>query len=427
MLHVRAAARSVLAACLAAPCFVSAVALAQTSQAGQMPGGMPDARMMSGIPMPAGDVPDGTISVRLVRGEISNILPKQPVELVVDGKTRTAKTDDTGRAQFSGVAAGANAQAVATVDGERIESQRFAMPEKGGVRLMLVASGAGTAAGTAQPDAAPVPGAVTFGGDSRIVIEFDDDTLSVFYLLDVINNGRAPVNPSTPVVFDLPEDAMGASLLEGSSPQAQVKGGRVSIAGPFKPGRTTVQIGYQLPPLGDARRLVQQFPAAFDAMSIAVQKAGNVQVKSAQLAQQQDVPADGKAYVLGSGPALPARRPLTIELSGLPHHETWPRNVSLLIALAILGAGLWSGLGRSQSGVAARRRELEGRRDRLFAELVRLEQAKRAGTIDTDTYGERRADLMTTLERIYGELDGAALSGASDMGTPGGGDRGLAA
>jgi len=296
------------------------------------------------------------------------------------------------------------------------------MPEKGGVRLMLVASGADTAAG-----AAPVPGVVTFGGDSRIAIEFDEDTLLVFYLLDVVNSGRAPVNPSTPVVFDLPEDAMGASLLEGSSPQAQVDGRRISVAGPFRPGPTAVRIGYQLAPAGDARTLVQHFPAAFGAMSIAVEKAGAVQVKSAQLAGQQEFVADGKVYVFASGPALPAGRPLTIELSGLPHHETWPRNVSLLVALAILGAGLWSARHRSESGVDVRRRELQGRRDRLFAELVRLERAKRAGTIDTGAYGERRAALMSALEGVYVELDTAALFGASDTETPGGGDRGLAA
>ena len=33
---------------------------------------MPDARQMSGIPMPSGDVPAGSVSVRLVRGDLSN-------------------------------------------------------------------------------------------------------------------------------------------------------------------------------------------------------------------------------------------------------------------------------------------------------------------------------------------------------------------
>jgi len=391
---------------------------------GGQPTGMPDARMMSGIPMPMGDLPDGTVSVRVVRGEISDVLARQAVELLVDGKSRTAPTDDSGRAQFAGVAPGANVKALVTVDGGRIESQPFTMPEKGGVRLLLAASGGAPASGA--PAVAPVAGTVSFGGDSRIAIQFDDDSLSVFYLLDVVNKGGAPVNPSTPLVFDLPADAIGATLLEDSSPQAQLKGRRVSIAGPFNPGRTTVQLGYELPPAGGERTLVQPFPAVFDAMSIAVEKTGNLQVRSAQLAQQQDVAGDDKVYVLGTGPALPAGRPLTIDLSGLPHHETWPRTLALVIAVGILGAGFWSALGRSQNGADARRRELEGRRDRLFAELLRLEKAKRTGTMDADTCAGRRAEVIAMLERIYGELDSAA-PGAANRPAPPGGGRGLAA
>jgi hypothetical protein len=393
---------------------------------GGQPTGMPDARMMSGIAMPMGDLPDGTVSVRVVRGEISNVLPKQTVELVVAGTSRTAQTDETGRAQFTGVSPGANAQAIATVDGERIESQPFTMAGKGGIRLLLAASGTGPSA-AGVPTAAAVSGTVTFGGDSRIAIEFDDDALSVFYLLDVINRGAAPVNPASPLVFDLPADAMGASLLEGSSPQAHLSGRRVSIAGPFGPGRTTMQVGYALPSDAASRTLVQAFPAALDAVAVAAQKVGNLELKSAQLAQQQQVPAaDGKVYVMGTGPSVAAGQPLTIELAGLPHHETWPRTISLVIALAILGGGAWTALGRAQNGAHARRHELEGRRDRLFADLLKLERAKRAGTLNADGHVGRRAELMLTLERIYGELDGAG-PGTARLAPPAGGGRGLTA
>ena len=37
----------------------------------------------------------------------------------------TVKTDENGRAEFSGVAPGTTVKAVATVDGERLESQEF--------------------------------------------------------------------------------------------------------------------------------------------------------------------------------------------------------------------------------------------------------------------------------------------------------------
>ncbi len=290
------------------------------------------------------------------------------------------------------------------------------MPDKGGVRLVLAAGAEATA-----PGAPPVAGNVAFGGDTRVVIEFDDDAMNVFYLLDVVNNGGAPVNPVTPIVFDLPAAATGATVLQGSSPQASVKGTRVTFAGPFNPGRTSAQVAYQLTPESGEWTLVQRFPAAMDMVSVAVQKVGDLQMRSAQIAQQADVPAEGKTYVVGNGPSLAAGRPLTIDLAGLPHHETWPRNLALGLAVLILGAGLWVALGRSSDGATARRRELEGRRERLFADLLRLEQQKRAGRLQAGAYARLRGELLGTLERIYGELDSGPATAPAGGGAPGGG------
>ncbi len=421
-MQLRHMTRFVLVPACIAVLFAPTVAYAQMPGAAGMPGGqptgMPDARMMSGIPMPMADLPAGTVSVRVVRGEISSMLPNQPVDLIVNGATRTAKTGADGRAQFAGLTAGASAQAVTVVDGERLESQMFPIPAAGGVRLLLAASG--TAAAGARPNATPVSGSVTFGGDSRVAIEFDDDTMSVYYLLDIVNNGTAPVNPRTTVSFDLPADAISPTLLEGSSPQAAVKGRRVSVAAPFKPGRTTFQIAYQLPPAGGTRTLTQQFPLAFDSVAVAVQQPGDVQIASPQIRDQRQMPAEGKSYIMASGPALPAGRALTLDMSGLPHHESWPRMLALAVAALVLLVGAWAALGRQTDGSDARRRELEGRREQLFAELLRIEESKRGG-VDDGEDRERRSRVMKELESIYGELDTPVPQPApagADRGTP---------
>src|SRR6185295_11384602 len=78
---------------------------------------MPDPKQMSGIPRPVTDLPDGSISVRLIRGALSNNIVNHPVQLRVGDKTLTAKTDDAGRAQFDKVAPGAAVKASADVDG----------------------------------------------------------------------------------------------------------------------------------------------------------------------------------------------------------------------------------------------------------------------------------------------------------------------
>src|SRR4029077_15993072 len=103
---------------------------------------MPDPKEMSGIPRPVTDLPDGSLSVRLIKGDLSNNIANHPVELHIGDKVQTVNTDDAGRAQVDRLPPGATIKAVATVDGERLESQEFPAPAQGGIRLMLVATDA---------------------------------------------------------------------------------------------------------------------------------------------------------------------------------------------------------------------------------------------------------------------------------------------
>ena len=124
---------------------------------------MPDPKQMAGIPRPVTDLPNGTVSVRLIRGQLSNNIKDFPVELHVGSQVRTTKTDDAGRAEFGSLPAGATIKAVAVVDGERLESEEFPAPTQGGIRLMLVATDTskGAAADTARA------GGRRAGGDRR--------------------------------------------------------------------------------------------------------------------------------------------------------------------------------------------------------------------------------------------------------------------
>ena len=102
---------------------------------------MPDPKQMSGIPRPVDDLPSGIVSVRLIRGALSNNIANHPVRAARRrSDVQTVKTDEQGRAQFDKLPAGATLKAVAVVDGERLESQEFPAPAQGGIRLMLVAT-----------------------------------------------------------------------------------------------------------------------------------------------------------------------------------------------------------------------------------------------------------------------------------------------
>lgn len=398
---------------LAIPLWAAAVlvmSLAATAAA-QLPQGaaMPDPRQMSGVPLPSNDLAPGSITVRVVRGSLSNVLPKQEVALT-GGVSLKALTNEAGRAEFSGLPIGAKVRAVVTVEGERLESQELMVPPAGGIRLMLVATDPELAKREQQNRelaAGPArPGIVVFGDQSRLVFEIGDDGLNVFNILEIQNTARTPVNPTVPIVLDLPQAAERASVLEGSSPLAVIAGKRVTVNGPFPPGPTLVQFGYNLPYSGSTADYRQRLPAALAQVTVIAQKVGGMTMTSPQLSQQREMQAEGGLYIVGQGPPVAAGTEMNVAFSGLPHAATWPRDVALALALVILLGGAFAAFrGRTSPAADAERSRLEGERERLFAALTSLETAHRAGSIAAGAFAEQRRQLVVALERVYAALD----------------------
>ena len=377
---------------------------------------MPDAKQMSGVPLPTGDVAPGTVIVRVVRGSMANPLAGESVELFGGPAPVTVKTNETGRAEFPGLKPGMRVKAVATVNGERLESQEFEVPDAGGVRVALVATDPEMAK-RAEEDRklAQMPaqtGIVVLGDQSRFVFEMGDEGLNAFNIIEIVNTARTPVQPQSPIVFDLPDEAQQPGLLEGSTPQAVLAGKRVTVNGPFAPGTTLLQFAYTVPFGSSDLTLRQTLPAALNQLSVMAQKVGDLHLLSPQMADHREMSAQGQTYIVGQGPALKAGDTITFNFTGLPHQATWPRNLALILALAILGAGI---VGSTRTGKAAaeelaRVRKLQARRDRLFADLAALEQRHREGATDPSRYAAERRDLIAALERVYAEMDEEAAA-----------------
>jgi hypothetical protein len=394
--------------------WLAAAVFAQPPGMGGPGGQMPDPKQMSGMPLPVGDLSPGSVSVRVIRGSLANPLKGQTVTLTGAGAPRAAQTDDAGRAEFSGLTPGTRVQASVTVGGEKIDSQQFDVPATGGIRLMLVATDP-EAEKKAEEDRRlaqepPIQGTVVIGDQSRFVIEMGDDGVNVFNILQVINTARRPVTVGGPLVFELPAAARGAGMLEGSTPNAVVTNGNVAVSGPFPPGSTTVQFAYTLPFGSDAITITQKMPAQLTEFTLLAQKAGAMSVSSPQMQQHRDMTADGQNYTVGQGPAVRAGDTVTIVLSGLPHHPVWPRYLALTLASAILVGGVWAARRRSAPEESAKRRRLQERRERLFADLAALEQQRRDGAIDPARYAARRQELLGALEAVYAQLDEQAAA-----------------
>lgn len=389
---------------------LAVVAIWLSSAAGLWAQDMPDASQIHGRAIPAAELADGTVTVRVVNEAIGNNLSGEQVRLSAGGAVRTATTDELGRAEFSRVPAGAEVVAEATVDGEPLVSQPFRVPSSGGLRVVLVA-GLARAAERRRQQAAeeaalpPTKGLVVFGNESRVLTQFQNDSLEIYYLLDVTNNARARVDIGGPLVIDLPRGATSTTVLQGSSPSVSASGDRVTVAGPFASGSTSVQIAFRMPYSSSTLTLSQTWPAAMPQVIVGVQRVGSMALSSPQFSQTEEVTAEGgDVYMLGRGPALPAGGTLTFSIAGLPVHSRTPRHVALVLAALAVGLGVWL----SVTGVRDRqtvRQTLMARRDRLLGQLAQLEFKRRASGADADAQARRRARLMTELEQIYGELD----------------------
>jgi hypothetical protein len=376
----------------------------------------PDPRQMSGMPLPVGDVPVGTVTVRVIRGSFANPVSSQTVELTGAGSPIRATTSEEGRAEFNGLKPGTRVQAQAVVGGERLVSQEFEVPASGGIRLILAAadpSGAAPPAASAAdpgPTAPATAGEVVLGEESRFVFEMGENGLSVFYILQIVNPSSAPVEPRTPLVFELPEEAKGATILQGSSPQATVAGNRMEVKGPFAPGPTLVQLAYSMPFSGPEIEIDQKLPAPLAHLAVVAQKVGDVQLESANIAEQRTMPAQGNLYIAGRGGPVQAGDTLHFRFTGMPHYPTWPRNVALSLAGLILALGIWAASrtrGARQEQIE-QRRQVELSRDSLFEELSALEARFNEDGVDPEDYAAKRRELIASLERVYAALDDEA-------------------
>jgi hypothetical protein len=357
---------------------------------------------MAGIPRPVDDLPNGSVSVRVIRGGFTNNVPDQTVELHVGADVLKTKTDAEGRAQFDKLPAGQPVKAVADIAGEHLESQQFPAPAQGGIRLVLLA-GADASAAPAAPAGPPaVTGKVAIGGQTRIIIQPGDETLTLYYLLDIVNSSRVPVSPPSPFVFDMPQGAMGTGILQGSSPLATVNGLRVTVNGPFPPGSTLVQVGSTITETSGSFELSQRFPAPLTQYAVIVKKVGDTKMTSPLLPAPQVLPAQGETYIGSEGTPVADGQPLVVTLTDMPHHNPAPRIIALGLAVAIVLAGAWAAT-RAGSDVASHgdRKRLIARREKLLADLVRLERDQR----DEPRYRARREELIERLETIYAALD----------------------
>ena len=379
---------------------------------------MPDLRQMNGMALPSGDLPDGAVSVRVVRQSLGNNVVGATVTVTGDGVREDAPTDESGRAIFAGLGAGRTLVATVTVEGETVRSQPFQVPSTGGLRVILAAglSGDASPTGDAAPTtpAAPAepatPGSVVLGTQWRTIFDFAEEKLEVFHIFEFANAAAGPVSIPEPLKVAMPADAEQVTLLEGSSSLARVFERQLVVAGPFPAGRTIVQVAYRLPVTGARREVSLTLPVASMATNVIVRRLGDTRLVEPTLPQGREAQAEGRTYYTGTGPGMGAGQTVRFVLDGLPHHPTWPRYTALGIAALIALVGCWVAF-RVPVDPSTRISALESQRTSLLARLRRLEQDGEPATADLR---EEREAVLRDLEGVYALLDAERARGRGE-------------
>ncbi|MFN8641865.1 MAG: Ig-like domain-containing protein [Candidatus Binatia bacterium] len=368
---------------------------------------MPDARQMSGVPLPAGDLANGTVTVRVVRERMGNNVPNQEVTLTTPEGAVSGVTDAEGRAEFTSVAPGAKVTASTRIDGEILRSQEFTVPAAGGVRVALVAgadkaAAAEDAANKAAAAGPARPGAVVFGADTRIVLEFQNDDPTFFYIFSVVNNARTPVVPPAPLALTLPSKAEQASLVSGPPGLARLDKGVLQLSGPFPPGQTAFQVAFRMP-LASTIHVSQAWPAPVEGFLVAAQRAGGLEMTSPQLSGIREGDNGGQPFVVGTAGRLNEGQAVELTFSHVPAPPAWPFWTAVIAAAVGLLWTLWAITGAAPDH-GRERQALLAERERLLGAIAALDAEARARGADAKRDAKRER-LMAAVEQVYARLD----------------------
>jgi hypothetical protein len=411
---------------------VALLLLAGTAVA-QSPGQEGDVQDMAARPLMVGDLPGGTVTVRVGRGSLSNAAVGVEVVASVTapgGKAtgRTEKTKSDGRATFADLPVGAEFRAQAVVDGQRLQTASFTIPAEGGARLMLLSqqdqqedegetaptpanphAGAHGHGGNPSESAGDAgegtsdPSVVRVSSSSKLLIDLREDSLAVLENLVLENTSdRIFRADHGGIAVPLPAAANGVEAIEGSSRLELEQGSTLFLREPVPPASShtppvQARFGFLVSTAGEGSvTLRQPMPLGIESPVVMVPESVHLTLAApglqAMAPQTDDRGVQIQIFQLAS---VPRNGVLSITVSGLPTRGALGKTIATVLVAALVFAVL---LGWRRPRVEKRPEELRGRRDELFAQLVEVERARRAAGADDAPLAQRRAELVAAIE-----------------------------
>jgi hypothetical protein len=221
------------------------------------------------------------------------------------------------------------------------------------------------------------------------------------------------------LLVPLPDGATGAQELEGGEPLEITPGVGLRLRSPIPPDSaasvvTQIRFGYVLPAQGSTVELRQILPVALPEPFILVPAKDNLGLEGAGLRKLPDEKdSEGSTVYAWTTAPVPAAGTLSLAITGIPARDGTGKTVAATLCIVFaLATMVLAGPRRGASGAEAEQREsLAQKREKLFAELVALEQQRKADEPDpakrpgsNGKLGDRRRELVGKLETVYRDL-----------------------
>ena len=366
----------------------------------------------TGSTKPEPSLPVKTLEVRLF-DESGKPIPNHPVTLgSVDTANKVdvkrSQTDATGVARFTSLATGKTTGYAAVTDwhGMHIGTEPFAMPEDMGARAEIHAL-----ARTSDP------AVITIGEGARVVLQMREDTLQFLEMLPLENTSDKLFDPGPGAVeIPLPAEFTGAEAGEADRKIEIRQNHGVAVHGTITPKRALagtddktagneIQFGFVMPYHGDSREFAQPMPNGIGLFTLISEQLPGLTLTGPGLGERQSREVNGKKYWVMPGQPVPPGGVLTFTVTGLPSTDHTGRNVSGVLALALIAVAIVFGRrpkDDARRAAVSERERLTARRETLFAELCAVERQARSGSAGATP--ERRRELVGKLEGVYQQL-----------------------
>ena len=298
-----------------------------------------------------------------------------------------------------------------------------AVIERDGVQLgsgrMRLSADRGAGGELRVPGQTSDPSVLQVSSSSKLLIDLREDALAVMENLVLENTSDRVFSPAQGgLPIPLPAGSSSGSAIEGGARLEPDENATMFLREAIPPTSlrgipVQARFGFFLPTAGESRIAFRQpMPLGIESPVVMVPEADHLTLTAPGLqamdSQTDDRGARMQIFQLAS---VPRNGVLSIAISGLPTRGSLGKTIAtVLVAALVFGAAL--GLRRPRTERRPGTQDRGPRRDKLFAELVEVERARRAGAADDAPLAKRRAELVAALEAVDGDAEPApALPG----------------